>query len=50
LTVYSETSIKDGVRSYDEVSCASGALGRLRGKDLLPILVDKVDRSEKFGA
>lgn len=50
LTVYSETSIRDGVRSYDEVSCASGALGRLRGKDLLPILVDKVDRSEKFGA
>jgi 2,3-bisphosphoglycerate-independent phosphoglycerate mutase len=50
LTIYSETSIRDGVQSYDEVACASGALGRLRGKDLLPILVDKVDRSEKFGA
>ncbi len=50
LTIYSETSIKDGVRSYDEVSCASGALGRLRGRDLLPILLDKADRSEKFGA
>ncbi len=50
LTIYSETSIKDGVKSYDEVSCASGALGRTRGKDLLPIMVDKVDRSKKFGA
>lgn len=50
LTIYSETSIKDRVNSYDEVSCASGGLGRIRGRDLLPILVDKVDRSEKFGA
>ena len=50
LTIYSETSIKDGVQSYDEVSCAKGALGRIRGKDLLPILYDRADRSEKFGA
>lgn len=50
LTIYSETSIRDGVRSFDEVACASGGLGRIRGRDLLPILVDKVDRSEKFGA
>lgn len=50
LTIYSETSIKDGVQSYDEVSCAKGALGRIRGKDLLPILLDRADRSEKYGA
>jgi 2,3-bisphosphoglycerate-independent phosphoglycerate mutase len=50
LTIYTESSIRDGVKSYDEVSCASGALGRIRGRDLLPILIDKVDRSEKFGA
>ncbi|MDW5563659.1 MAG: 2,3-bisphosphoglycerate-independent phosphoglycerate mutase [Methanomassiliicoccus sp.] len=50
LTICSETSVRDGVQSYDEVSCASGGLGRIRGVDLLPILVDKVDRSEKFGA
>jgi 2,3-bisphosphoglycerate-independent phosphoglycerate mutase len=50
LTIFSETSIRDGVRSYDEVSCAAGALGRIRGKDLLPILLDRADRSKKFGA
>jgi 2,3-bisphosphoglycerate-independent phosphoglycerate mutase len=50
LMVYSESTIKDGVNSYDEVSSAKGALGRIRGKDLLPILLDKADRSEKFGA
>ena len=50
LTIFSETSIKDGVQSYDEVSCAKGALGRIRGRDLMPILLDRADRSEKFGA
>jgi 2,3-bisphosphoglycerate-independent phosphoglycerate mutase len=50
LTIYCESTIKDGVQSYDEVSCTKGALGRIRGKDLLPILKDKADRSEKFGA
>ena len=47
---YFRNSIRDGVRSYDEVSCAAGALGRIRGKDLLPILLDRADRSKKFGA
>lgn len=50
LTIYSADTIKDGVTSYDEVSCAKGALGRIRGKDLMQILMDKTDRSEKFGA
>jgi 2,3-bisphosphoglycerate-independent phosphoglycerate mutase len=50
LCIYSESTIKDGSRSYDEVTCSLGGLGRIRGKDLLPILVDKADRSEKFGA
>jgi 2,3-bisphosphoglycerate-independent phosphoglycerate mutase len=50
LTIYSENTIKDGVQSDDEVFCAKGAVGRIRGKDLLPILLDKADRSEKFGA
>lgn len=50
LMIYSENTIKDGVNSYDEISSAKGALGRIRGKDLLPILLDKADRSEKFGA
>jgi len=50
LTIYAEDGIKDGTVSYDEVACARGALGRIRGKDLMPILMDKADRSEKFGA
>ena len=40
----------DGVREFDEISCASGALGRIRGTELMPILLGMADRARKFGA
>lgn len=40
----------DGVRVFDERSAAGGGLGRLRGRDLIPILLDLLNKSEKFGA
>lgn len=39
----------DRVKRFDEVSCASGGLGRIRGVDVLPILLDLAGRNEKFG-
>jgi 2,3-bisphosphoglycerate-independent phosphoglycerate mutase len=50
LCISGETVRRDGVAGFDEVSCARGGLGRIRGKDILPILMDLADRSEKFGA
>jgi 2,3-bisphosphoglycerate-independent phosphoglycerate mutase len=32
------------------VSVAGGALGRIRGMDLMPILLGMADRAKKFGA
>ena len=40
----------DDVRAFDEISAASGALGRIRGVDLLPIVLGMANRSSKFGA
>ena len=40
----------DDVVRYDEFSCAKGGLGRIRGVDLLPIALDLVNKSHKFGA
>ncbi|WP_019176885.1 2,3-bisphosphoglycerate-independent phosphoglycerate mutase [Methanomassiliicoccus luminyensis] len=50
LCIYSDSTVKDGSKGYDEAACYVGGLGRIRGKDLMPILIDKTDRSEKFGA
>lgn len=40
----------DGVKEFDEVSTAGGALGRIRGMDLLPIVLGMADRAPKYGA
>lgn len=40
----------DGVREFDEISCASGSLGRIRGVELMPTILGMADRARKFGA
>jgi len=40
----------DDVRAYDEISAATGGLNRIRGVDLMPILMDLINKTKKFGA
>jgi 2,3-bisphosphoglycerate-independent phosphoglycerate mutase len=40
----------DDVGTYDEFSAARGGLGRIRGLDLMPILMDLINKAEIFGA
>jgi len=40
----------DAVTAFDEISSAAGGQNRIRGGDLMPILVDLINRSEKYGA
>jgi len=40
----------DGVREFTELACAGGALGRMRGVHLMPILVAHALGLEKYGA
>jgi len=41
---------RDAVDRYTEVDCAHGGLGRIRGVDLTPILIDLAGKSKKFGS
>ncbi len=40
----------DNVCAYDEVSAATGGLNRIRSVNLMPILMDLVNKTKKFGA
>ncbi len=40
----------DDVKMFSERSAAHGGLGRIRGKDLIPIVADMMGKSHKFGA
>lgn len=40
----------DNVTKYDEISCAAGGMCRISGGDLMPILLDLIDKTHKYGA
>ncbi len=40
---------RDDVKRFDEISCAKGALCRIRGKDLMRILMNYLERVPLFG-
>ena len=50
LLVFGEGLRTDGVGQFDELAAMRGGLGRIRGRDLLPLLLDLADRSRKYGA
>jgi len=50
LVVFGEGVRVDDVARFDEISAAKGGLGRLLGRDLMPILLNASNRAEKFGA
>jgi 2,3-bisphosphoglycerate-independent phosphoglycerate mutase len=50
LTIFAEGVHVDDVARFDERSVARGGLARVRGLDLMPILLSLANRAEKFGA
>ncbi len=50
LMVCGEGVRTDRVTHFDEVSAGEGGLGRVRGKEVLSILLDLANRSHKYGA
>jgi len=41
---------RDDVKQYDERTCAKGGLNRIRGMDIMPILINLIGKAKKFGA
>ena len=41
---------RDDVEEFNERSCAKGGLNRIRGMDLMPILMSLLGKTKKFGA
>jgi len=50
LTLWGKDVRVDDVTEYNERACSQGAINRVRGGDLLNILKDLADLTEKFGA
>jgi 2,3-bisphosphoglycerate-independent phosphoglycerate mutase len=49
LVIYGEGVRRDEVKHFDEVSAASGALGSVRGRELMYLVLNHLDRSKLQG-
>ena len=50
LVIYAPNIRTDNTISFSEREAAMGGIGRIRGFDIMPILMNLADRSHKFGA
>ncbi len=50
LVIRGEDVRTDAVRSFDEISCAGGGLNRIPGSALMPVILDLINRTKKYGA
>jgi 2,3-bisphosphoglycerate-independent phosphoglycerate mutase len=41
---------RDDVEKFNERACAKGGLNRIRSMDLMPILMNLIGKTKKFGA
>jgi len=49
ILVYKGERIDD-VKKFDEISCAKGGLGHVRGKDIVPLILNISGRAQKYGS
>ena len=49
LTMVGKYTRRDDVRTFNEVSCAGGALGPVRGKELMYLILNFLDRGKLWG-
>ena len=49
VAIYSKSARRDSARLFDEISCSSGSIGRISGKNLLPIMFNLEGIGEEFG-
>jgi 2,3-bisphosphoglycerate-independent phosphoglycerate mutase len=40
----------DHTEGFGERECMRGGIGRIKGHDIVPVMMDLMNRSEKFGA
>ena len=50
ITIAGNSCLSDDIQKFSERTCAKGGLGRIRGLDIMPILMDLTDHSKNFGA
>ncbi|MBI2079909.1 2,3-bisphosphoglycerate-independent phosphoglycerate mutase [Candidatus Micrarchaeota archaeon] len=50
ILIYGKGERSDSVQKFDEISCMNGGLGHIKGKDLMNIIIDIIERGKMYGS
>lgn len=50
IAIYTRDMVRDNANEFSETGCSRGSLGRIRGRDIVPIAMDLANRTEKYGS
>jgi 2,3-bisphosphoglycerate-independent phosphoglycerate mutase len=50
ILVYGKDERTDSVAKFDEMSCAEGGLGHIRGKDIIYLILNLIEKAHKYGS
>ena len=50
IAIYGEGVRVDDVKRFDEISCMKGGLGRIRGVDVMPLMLSYIGKTHIFGS
>lgn len=50
ILIHGKNERKDSVKRFDEISCMQGGLGHLRGKDVMPVILNLIQKGKMQGS
>ena len=50
ILVYGKDERADKVSKFDEISCMDGGLGHIEGKDIMPLILNLIEKAKKEGS
>lgn len=50
IAIYTEDMVRDAASEFSETGTVCGCIGRIRGRDIVPICMDLANRNEKLGS
>lgn len=50
VLIYGKDERTDKVKKFDEMSCMEGGLGHINGENIMPVILNLIEKSKKYGS
>ncbi|MFH2106113.1 MAG: 2,3-bisphosphoglycerate-independent phosphoglycerate mutase [Candidatus Micrarchaeota archaeon] len=50
IIIYGKDERIDDVKKFDEISCMKGGLGHMKGRNVMPLILNLIEKAKKYGS